>query len=552
MMPDVSIDIDPSALRGINITYQPSLVQRHLHSLPHIYFDDWTKTAPNAFNCTHNDFWNDYTQSLVPLPVICFAVGLIIFILSWFLFTRYWPSEDSGSHSTSYYLDDTSLDSRQHGKGHQGTTTTSTEEAYLRLLPDDSQSSRYRPLPYADDDPLGSQYIIDDDRDAGGASISQQKKQSWRSWVNANKYAILTCLGVLLAIIAQSYVGTFWVFRDGLITWYDLLDYIRDMSNDLEDEGWTLHYFGMELEAEFETATELGCEEAGGLYNGTVYFLGFIDEYIDSVHPVSETCEEISHTIELGFGITNIYVWLSYSLVLLLVAGLVYLINFSKAPYSSVVTSMTVIIILYLMITVAGLMYFNVGIADYCMDPSNNTAAIIMPDIREYLEYYADCKGQNPFQQYVNWAYEYVELNTRIIEDLLALPRCRSARPNLQQSLLVLSNISSTVAIMEDQIVCPPLNDMLLDFLNTGLCRQCFDAEFTLWICQSAIIILLIIFTLLYSTLKPVDKSADARSCCSFWSNGRGNDEEVQFSLLRRNDGAKSDSDNPLLLHDYS
>ena len=144
----------------------------------------------------------------------------------------------------------------------------------------------------------------------------------------------------------------------------------------------------------------------------------------------------------------------------------------------------------------AAFMVFVVGVADFCMDPVPNVNKIVVPDITEYVTYYSNCEGINPFQQYVNWANGYIAVTTSYVEDLLSHREC-SGDPYLINSLIVLNNISTTVDCMSEDIVCPPLNDRLLNFLNFGLCRESFDGVFMVWFIHHVIVVVLVVLLVL-------------------------------------------------------
>ena len=71
----------------VDNSYSPSYIVRQVHEILHL--DEALKPVDNDFNITYDSQWNDYSRSLLPVPIICGALGMFaVVILSIFLFSR--------------------------------------------------------------------------------------------------------------------------------------------------------------------------------------------------------------------------------------------------------------------------------------------------------------------------------------------------------------------------------------------------------------------------------------------------------------------------------
>ena len=62
-----------------NNTYTVQDVVKQMHRLPHL--DSALQTTSNDFGIYTDSTWNDYTKSLLPLPLICMSLGLLSLLI---------------------------------------------------------------------------------------------------------------------------------------------------------------------------------------------------------------------------------------------------------------------------------------------------------------------------------------------------------------------------------------------------------------------------------------------------------------------------------------
>lgn len=59
----------------VNDDYSPSYIVRQSHNILHL--DGSLKSVSNDFNITYSSQWNDYSRSLLPIPIICGTLGIV-------------------------------------------------------------------------------------------------------------------------------------------------------------------------------------------------------------------------------------------------------------------------------------------------------------------------------------------------------------------------------------------------------------------------------------------------------------------------------------------
>jgi len=62
-----------------NTSYSPSDIVKRMHEVLHL--DSGLSEVSNQFDITTDSTWNNYTKSLLPIPIICMAIGLLAVII---------------------------------------------------------------------------------------------------------------------------------------------------------------------------------------------------------------------------------------------------------------------------------------------------------------------------------------------------------------------------------------------------------------------------------------------------------------------------------------
>jgi hypothetical protein len=63
---------------GVDDNYTPSAIIRKMHGVAHLNSD--MQREDNTFAVTYEDRWNDYTMSLLPVPIICGSIALLVLL----------------------------------------------------------------------------------------------------------------------------------------------------------------------------------------------------------------------------------------------------------------------------------------------------------------------------------------------------------------------------------------------------------------------------------------------------------------------------------------
>jgi hypothetical protein len=440
-MMTLSPDAVPSQEEG---SYGPTPLEGRMHEILHL--DNSLRQVSNTFNLTHGVFWNDYTESLVPVSAVCLIAQLIVGLL----FCIYYAK-----------------------------LTRKNEQIKNRSDEKDRLLGDYSILP-----------SIENHRRYDGMG----KKLRFFLCSSSGAVAIIA---ILCVVVSQVLIVSYLLVVSGMDKWLDLLDYISYLGDDLTEDAYVLQDYGFLLEDDFYSSYAGGCDRASILMNDTAYYMHFIDKFIRNIEPVAITCSSIEDNINKGIDVSTMYLWFVYTWIALFVVICLWNVYSQFDSLKHISLAFGGALNLVLIVATATFMVLSVGVADFCMDPVPNVNKIVVPDITEYVTYYSNCQGINPFQQYVNWAYGYVTVTTSYVEDLLSHREC-SGDPYLINSLNILNNISTTVECMSEDIVCPPLNDRLLNFLNYGMCRESFDGVFIAWFSHHVVVVAL--FSLLFLT----------------------------------------------------
>lgn len=135
------------------------------------------------------------------------------------------------------------------------------------------------------------------------------------------------------------------------------------------------------------------------------------------------------------------------------------------------------------------------------MDPLTYTGGLLPRDIYNVTSYYLECQGVNPLNADLNDAYKFVSVYYTNINLLLNTPGGCQGNAGLQNSLVDLRTINTTLNAISANIVCPPIQSELSDVLQTGLCTQGFEGIYTIWLGNYITISCLRVATILMSLI---------------------------------------------------
>lgn len=150
-------------------------------------------------------------------------------------------------------------------------------------------------------------------------------------------------------------------------------------------------------------------------------------------------------------------------------------------------------------------MCFQMGLADFCMDPATYVQLVVPTDVSSITSYYVTCSGVNPMEPSIASAEELVASSEEYVNALLS-GSCQN-NVYLQQSLVVLGDVDYVYANITSAIACPPTQAQFLEVLNTGLCDQSFRGFYIVWVGQflstSCLFVAAVAIALLYQFFNP-------------------------------------------------
>ena len=182
------------------------------------------------------------------------------------------------------------------------------------------------------------------------------------------------------------------------------------------------------------------------------------------------------------------------------------------------------------------------GLADFCMDPTDNVLDIVPEDVYDVTKYYATCNGENPFQDYLDDAEDLIS-NGEAATNALLNSVCQG-NSALQDSLNTIDSIDKKFSDITELSECKPTEQELESVINTGLCDKSFRGIYDIWLGQylaaTLLFLLMILATLCFRRLKP---------CCFFTASQRGRraqreEEELLLSYHQRQAGDGYGDDN--------
>eukprot|EP00981_Chlorochromonas_danica_P010259 scaffold3058_cov165-Ochromonas_danica.AAC.50 len=234
-----------------NDSYSPSWIVRQSHNLLHL--DSSLKTAGNEFDIFYDNYWNSYTRSLLPIPIICGALGLIALVVF-----------------------QVSLCSRMCNTNCRCLPEVSDPNAQLtRFDINRIIRSRYHFL-------LGTFIFF-----------------------------------AFLAIVAdQGFIYGGVSLSSAVNTGQNSLDYIHDLFVDLTNEGNSLYIYGEDLDHNLDQAAA-SCPGATVLQQYLPGYFTSVDDFLGYVDPVPGQCDDAESGMDRwGIYYKNCSIWVMYGVVL--------------------------------------------------------------------------------------------------------------------------------------------------------------------------------------------------------------------------------------------
>lgn len=235
-----------------NDTYSPGYLVRTMHRTLHL--DSSLQPISNDFNISYDSLLNDYSKSLVPVPVICMALGMIAVVcLQLALCARLCCKVCKCLPTVR--------------------TATPNEEQ--------EESKRYNPR------------------------------------FNFLLFTFIALMALTI-IFDQALLFGSKFLTDGVNTSRDAIDYLFDLTTGLNSEGQQLLTYGNQLANDFSAAETSGCTAAATLSGYVDDYYGYVNDYLDYVSPLPGQCSGASDGIDKwGVTYKNQSIWVLYIMIML-------------------------------------------------------------------------------------------------------------------------------------------------------------------------------------------------------------------------------------------
>lgn len=396
----------------------------------------------NTFNITYDNYYNEYTRSLLPIPILCGALGILaLFIFQFALCARLCCC------------------------------------TWCRCVPELSRN-----------------------RNEELDELIVKPCRNWLKWVFVVT-AVLTILTDQTLIAGKIRLTTgVSKARDSIDYLSNVFNLLNDDASLLYDYGDELTF---DFSSSYDNGN--GCQYSDDLLAGISTYDEYVDEFDDFVSPVPSQLTSASNDVQRwGIKYPNYFLWALYGLILIFVS--LFLLSYfacgSRNSMRGSVFLSCLLLLFPLFLLIAGEMGILMGLSDFCMQPTEYIIPLVPPDIRNLTSYYTTCAGVNPISPVIQEAITYTTQYQGYVSD--ALTQCPGDTYLLDaQSVLV--NVQSVLTNVTSTIVCPPTQNQLLNLLQDNLCDTSFQGLYLSWlgiyVTSGLLLLLVIVSSLLYQFL---------------------------------------------------
>jgi hypothetical protein len=241
-----------------NSSYEEIHLARMMHEVIHVNPYTWS-LVDNNFDITTETYWNDYSKSLLTIPIICMGIGIIA-VLGLECFICWRPC------CCRHRFDD------------DGSPTASRSTQTIHRNP----------------------------------TLKQQFAPRIRSLYRSFYVCLILAIATNQVLIFGSYELT-----KGVHTAQDGINYVKDLFNVLDDYGNDLISDGTDLQQNFQDALT-DCPEAQPLYDGMDEYFQYVNEYVDFVSPVPQQCSNADDDLDKwGIHYKNSAIWELYGMIMI-------------------------------------------------------------------------------------------------------------------------------------------------------------------------------------------------------------------------------------------
>eukprot|EP01038_Epipyxis_sp_PR26KG_P005767 gene5767-7963_t len=404
--------------------YTPISIVRNTHKIVHL--DDNLCQVSNNFGITYNSQFNSYTESLLPIPLLCFVIGMISVLLWQMSFC-----------CPCYY----------HSNRH-----TLTEPMLLGDIPSTSEKKTRSSL-----------------------SLPMNIKIS-HLYLAFYFFALIVIVSDQFLFMGNNFLTS------GANNANDGLNYVGTTFDTLTYNGNKLLNEGNSIQYDLGNAS-LTCQYTSDLSSYFSSFDSYMNDYLTFVSPIPNKVQNFQDLIKKwAVAYKNKSVWAMYSITLisLIIYFLSIFFGSKHGLRCGIIISDIIVLILFIFCTIE--MILLMGLADFCIEPTAYVVPLLPPGtITNITNYYISCEGLNPFASSIATAQELVTNTTNLLNEII--PLCND-NSYLEDALAQTQNMQLNFQAIANVTACPPTQNQLVTLLQNGICNDTFKGFFTIWLSQ--------------------------------------------------------------------
>lgn len=296
-----------------NDTYIPSTIVRSIHNLPHLNY--LLNKQSNTWDITSDSYWNNYSKSVLTLPLIIGFSGLLLFFILLCILSCCNKEEvednDEDEQQQESHNNRNVGDNLINGNNNYNNLTT-------RMIVDD-EGFLYDPsMNYSNNNYTS---II---------TTTVRKNMS----IKKSKYYVVI---IILVIISAIVVNQFLIYGNncinhGITYGSSDINNIKDLFVDLNNDGNNLLTYGDNMDTYLSSAcSTTTCRYACSYSSYLKEYNNYINDYLNYIYDLPDQCNNIHNYLHLyGSLYKNILIWLFYGLITVSIISYIYILNYNN------------------------------------------------------------------------------------------------------------------------------------------------------------------------------------------------------------------------------
>jgi len=259
---------------------------------------------------------------------------------------------------------------------------------------------------------------------------------------------------------------------------------LQSIINDINTNAKLLQAYGYDLSIEY-TAAESSCTSVyiQGYSNDIATYQSSMDDLVNSLHPVVKQLNNVHDYLSL-YGIfyrqIALYIVWGLAIVCSLCIFFCKLIQTLNGMKCFLFFTMLVYC-LYLILGIPWVLLTSLG-GDLCMSPTSHLLSTLSSSsgstsqVYTLAHYYATCQGNNTLTQDIDTGMSSLYTMNSSLTLLLTPPSVPGYNcpgdTNVEDLQTTLNSISNTINVIDEELLCPPIQSIWFNSLNTGICEE--------------------------------------------------------------------------------